>query len=252
MKIKKVDIYNYRQFNGQSIYLEENLTFIAGANNSGKTSIIELFNRILGESKTKISANDLPVIEYHDWLKQLLNIIKECYEIIGDEKSFIEELEKKFDENFDEEVEKKSLKVRIEVSYKDGEIIELFSPYLMDLDNKTYSFYFVYEYKFIKNKFINLLKKQFNKCKEILDHLQTATEDREQQIAEKKILVFLDSILQQSYQHGYYYADKEYSVLQKIEDEKEFQKLFHYKHIWASRDMPDEKGDKKKKTIRKK
>ena len=94
MKIKKVDIYNYRQFNGQSIYLEENLTFIAGANNSGKTSIIELFNRILGESKTKISANDLPVIEYHDWLKQLLNIIKECYEIIGDEKSFIEELEK--------------------------------------------------------------------------------------------------------------------------------------------------------------
>ena len=142
MKIKKVDIYNYRQFNGQSIYLEENLTFIAGANNSGKTSIIELFNRILGESKTKISANDLPVIEYHDWLKQLLNIIKECYEIIGDEKSFIEELEKKFDENFDEEVEKKSLKVRIEVSYKDGEIIELFSPYLMDLDNKTYSFYF--------------------------------------------------------------------------------------------------------------
>mgnify|MGYP002418235210 FL=1 len=249
MKIKKVDIYNYRQFNGQSIYLEENLTFIAGANNSGKTSIIELFNRILGESKTKISANDLPVIEYHDWLKQLLNIIKECYEIIGDEKSFIEELEKKFDENFDEEVEKKSLKVRIEVSYKDGEIIELFSPYLMDLDNKTYSFYFVHEYKFIKNKFINLLKKQFNKCKEILDHLQTATEDREQQIAEKKILVFLDSILQQSYQHGYYYADKEYSVLQKIEDEKEFQKLFHYKHIWASRDMPDEKGDKKKKTI---
>ncbi len=50
------------------------------------------------------------------------------------------------------------------VSYKDGEIIELFSPYLMDLDNKIeIAFYFVYEYKFIKNKFINLLKKQFNK-----------------------------------------------------------------------------------------
>ncbi len=33
--------------------LEENLTFIAGANNSGKTSIIELFNRILGESQNQ-------------------------------------------------------------------------------------------------------------------------------------------------------------------------------------------------------
>ena len=135
----------------------------------------------------------------------------------------------------------------LKVKRKDGEIIELFSPYLMDLDNKTYSFYFVYEYKFIKNKFINLLKKQFNKCKEILDRLQTVTEDREQHIAEKKILVFLDSILQQSYQQGYYYADKEYSVLQKIEDEKEFQKLFHYKHIWQAGICQMKKGTKRKK-----
>ena len=42
MKLKLLDIYNYRQFIHESIYMEDGITFLAGANNSGKTSVIEL------------------------------------------------------------------------------------------------------------------------------------------------------------------------------------------------------------------
>ena len=59
MKLKLLDIYNYRQFIQESIYMEDGITFLAGANNSGKTSIIELMNRLFGETSVKISTNDL-------------------------------------------------------------------------------------------------------------------------------------------------------------------------------------------------
>ena len=50
MKLKLLDIYNYRQFIHESIYMEDGITFLAGANNSGKTSVIELMNRLFGET----------------------------------------------------------------------------------------------------------------------------------------------------------------------------------------------------------
>ena len=46
MKLKKIAITNYRQFQNAVINFDDELTILAGANNSGKTSIIELFKRI--------------------------------------------------------------------------------------------------------------------------------------------------------------------------------------------------------------
>ena len=69
MKLKLLDIYNYRQFIHESIYMEDGITFLAGANNSGKTSVIELMNRLFGETSVKISTNDLPVEMYHKWVE---------------------------------------------------------------------------------------------------------------------------------------------------------------------------------------
>ena len=81
MKIKQIIIQNYRQFLQESICMEEKITFIAGANNSGKTSIIELLNCILGEDTGgKISADDLPVEVYEEWLKLCENKLEEIYE----------------------------------------------------------------------------------------------------------------------------------------------------------------------------
>lgn len=258
MKLKLLDIYNYRQFIHQSIYMEDGITFLAGANNSGKTSIIELMNRLFGETSIKISTNDLPVEMYNKWIEDCENLIRDSYGTAKEKKEFIKMLQDKLigsvdnPTEFSKQIEQGSMKVKLEIGYEKEDIIELFSPYLMDLDEKTYRFYFLYQYKFIPNLFINLLDKQFEKCertlKGILEKKETE-EGKENSNEEAKLEQFVIHILEQCYRGQYFYADKNYENLQKIEEPKDFYKLFHYKHIWANRDMPDEKGDKKKKNI---
>ena len=49
MRIKHVEIENFRLLRSVAIGLEERTTLIVGRNNSGKTSIAELFRRLLIE-----------------------------------------------------------------------------------------------------------------------------------------------------------------------------------------------------------
>ena len=49
MRIKHVEIENFRLLRKVAIGLEERTTLIVGRNNSGKTSIAELFRRLLSE-----------------------------------------------------------------------------------------------------------------------------------------------------------------------------------------------------------
>ena len=252
MKLKLLDIYNYRQSIQESIYMEDGITFLAGANNSGKTSIIELMNRLFGETSVKISTNDLPVEMYHKWIGDCENLIRDCYGTAKEKEEFIKTLQDKLIgsvENpvqFVDQIERESMKVKLEIGYDSEDTIELFSPYLMDLDEKTYRFYFLYQYKFMPNLFINLLDKQFDKCKKILESLM---DKNGLEKGKDRIEQFIIHIVEQCYRERYFYADKNYKNLQKIEEPKDFYKLFHYRHIWANRDMPDEKGDKKKKSI---
>ena len=67
MKLKKIAITNYRQFQNAVINFDDELTILAGANNSGKTSIIELFKRIFKDknfSKEDISAEYYSKLQY--------------------------------------------------------------------------------------------------------------------------------------------------------------------------------------------
>lgn len=170
MKIKQIIIQNYRQFLQESICMEEKITFIAGANNSGKTSIIELLNCILGEDTGgKISADDLPVEVYEEWLKLCENKLEEIYESGIQENDFMNKLNKLFmgnENNVPElqaQIENGSMKVKLEIIYKDKESIARFSPYLMDLDKKTYGFFFVFQFKFSHTMFERLIKNNFDK-----------------------------------------------------------------------------------------
>ncbi len=43
MKIKSIEISNYRKIKKAKLNMEDNITVLAGANNSGKTSLVELF-----------------------------------------------------------------------------------------------------------------------------------------------------------------------------------------------------------------
>ena len=80
MRIKAVHITNYRKIIDAKINMEDNVTVIAGANNSGKTSLVELFNAVFGSQKGKFRKEDIPVEECHKWSKEVYPIFAGAFQ----------------------------------------------------------------------------------------------------------------------------------------------------------------------------
>lgn len=64
MKITKVEINNFRALENFVLAIEEDLSVIIGKNNTGKTSLLSILDRFLGESKSSF--------EFHDFNKKYL------------------------------------------------------------------------------------------------------------------------------------------------------------------------------------
>jgi putative ATP-dependent endonuclease of OLD family len=58
MRIDKIDIMNFRLLRAVTLSLEERTTVVVGRNNSGKTSLTELFRRLLSESTPTFRLED--------------------------------------------------------------------------------------------------------------------------------------------------------------------------------------------------
>lgn len=56
--LEKVEIINFRLLKNVSLFLEDKTTVIVGRNNSGKTSLTELFRRLLSEKRPTFSLED--------------------------------------------------------------------------------------------------------------------------------------------------------------------------------------------------
>lgn len=143
MKLKKIAITNYRQFQNAVINFDDELTILAGANNSGKTSIIELFKRIFKDknfSKEDISAEYYSKLQY-----DFISCINKIYNITDKETEFRENVKKEFStENNNKWT---AIKIKIEVQYDKNESISLFSDYLMELSDTCTSFFFLFNYE---------------------------------------------------------------------------------------------------------
>lgn len=59
MKIVKMIINNYRQFEKAVLDFDDNVTIIAGANNSGKTSLITLIKNMMLTERIVYSESDI-------------------------------------------------------------------------------------------------------------------------------------------------------------------------------------------------
>ncbi len=142
MKLKKIAITNYRQFQNAVINFDDELTILAGANNSGKTSIIELFKRLFRDrnfTKEDISAEYYSKLQY-----DFISDINKIYSISLNETEFREKIKKKF--SFDDRSKWTAIKIKIEVQYNKDESISLFSDYLMELGDDCTSFFFLFNY----------------------------------------------------------------------------------------------------------
>ena len=66
MKIKTIQISGFRKILKATINMEDDITVIAGANNSGKTSVVELFNYVFN-ARGGLCCDDFPVYDSQKW-----------------------------------------------------------------------------------------------------------------------------------------------------------------------------------------
>lgn len=60
MKLESITVENYRQFEKAELTFDEGITILAGANNSGKTSLINLIKNIFVDDKLNYNMSDIP------------------------------------------------------------------------------------------------------------------------------------------------------------------------------------------------
>lgn len=266
MRINSIDIRGFRKFDNVHINLEENITVVAGANNTGKTSLVELFCKVFYGSGEKFNIDDMPIAKCHNWsnkvYKGLLKLYKSTENSITEEQIInkildlngigLKEKNKKKENN----EEKKTLKIpkieiKFEITYdKEKDDIREFADYLMDFDESKSGFYFVFTYEMNPEKLIKILKENIVKIdtrmKKIKGKEEDCTDEKTSENSSGCIQGLQDlliAIFELSCEEVVYYADQNYKNKQ-VMDTASFRKLFNYKHIIASRKLDDESTDK--------
>lgn len=68
MKLENIIIENYRQFDTAKLAFDQGITILAGANNSGKTSLINLIRSVFVDEKNDYSVSDIPAKNMQEWI----------------------------------------------------------------------------------------------------------------------------------------------------------------------------------------
>jgi putative ATP-dependent endonuclease of OLD family len=131
MKITKVKIFNFRILENVTVDFDEVVTLIVGRNNSGKTSLAEVFNNFFSGEKSKFRFEDFTLNSYKGFgeSKKFYDEYKLSLENEEGEEVILEK-ETKYKEAFPKIV------VEIYLEYKDEDDGKLssISNFLMDLD----------------------------------------------------------------------------------------------------------------------
>ncbi len=245
MKLKTLKIRNYRQFKDSTINFDDELTVFAGANNSGKTSIIELFKRLFNDknfTKDDISSDHFYLLK-DSFIKTLLEILKNEQ----DEMNFRERVKQSF--LTDKNNQFIAINIKIEISYEKTESISLFSDYLMELGDDCTSFFFVFNYEVDLNELTNKIS---NNAIEILERIKEIDNLKKssRSIANKELRVtkqnelnqYLEEVFLSSLLGKVYFTDKDFQNETSITISA-FQALFNYNYLKATRLLNDEKND---------
>lgn len=126
MKVKKIEIYNYRALKEVYLDLEDELSLIVGKNNTGKTSCISIIRKFLGK-KNEFNFDDFNI----EFQKEIINVLNKEVEV----------------ENY------KELKIlmKMYIEYNKTDNLKNISDLLMDLDVNnnflTLQFEYVLDYE---------------------------------------------------------------------------------------------------------
>ena len=255
MRLESISIKNYRQFEKAEINFDDKVTILAGANNSGKTSLITLIKNIFVNDKAVYNVSDIPAKNINEWINKIYPYFQKFF-LDGNE---INEIEKiidviipKDDNAYDNLLKATSMKIH--VSYDPLlDDISLFSEYIMDLDEKMHDFYFLYRFEIVRVNFLSEIKNNYFKLQRRFEEIKFAKinltcksaelEKNNVDVKERYLKQFIVNLYVKSMIPSVYYCDKKYKNSIKIDEIKKFRNLFNFCFIKASRPLDDEDSD---------
>ncbi|OCG33846.1 AAA family ATPase [Gilliamella sp. Gris1-4] len=246
MKLKKIKVLGYRQLKDIEIDTDNDATIIAGANNCGKTSLVELFNKVFGNGK--ISYNDLSIRDCVNWQTQIFSLIIKIFEKTINKEEHLAEIDKLiFPDSLTEQAQitNPSIYIKIQIDYSITDDIRNFADYLMDLSPKNQSFYFIYEYSIDRDLFKKSLENQYDKLSSRVRKYNKHEEDKVEKGKRNNINKVLSLIYKDSLKEKTFYSDSAYNNIHHL-DLSTFKTLFNYNNIFANRILDDANTDKNK------
>lgn len=256
MKLETITIENYRQFEKAELNLNDGITILAGANNSGKTSIINLISNVFVGDKNTYNISDIPANNLKEWIEYVYPIFIDFFisgkSVIDVDDELVGRIIPK-DESIPPHLIN-TTKVKIHVSYNpDRDDIKLFADYIMDLDDEMHDFYFLYNYEISRSKYIKAIIDDFDKLKKRIDEIEedkrklSSTKDEDVKenllVKERYLKQLIVELYVKSTMSVVYFCDKEFINKCKFDDVKDFRNLFHFCFIKASRPLDDNESD---------
>lgn len=204
IKIKRIKVSNFRKLKDIEVTLDDHFTVIAGSNNSGKTSLVELLKHVLVGGRNLIKMRDLNIEQQKENLKILNEVLKQNVQATDK----LLELKEKLS----------TITLDIDVEYGENDDIQLFSDYLMDLNEENRQFYFRYTCPYPDK----LLKDWTEQCEITEEQYRTRSYDR--------------------FEEAFHFTDKDRTILNnntKFSSGEEFRKLFGFESVYATRTVDD-------------
>lgn len=256
MKLETISISNYRQFEKAEITFDDGITVLAGANNSGKTSLITLINAVFNDEKVIYCDSDIPAKNIQKWILSVYPLFQNFFSAGNS----IDEVDEKLIELIlpkDKSMPQNTIettKIRVHVSYNplDDDII-LFADYIMDLDEHKHDFFFEYYYEVNRYRFYQAVSKEYEKLKRRFEEIEAGRKNlktppdesdlnnielKERYLKQRVVALYVNSIVPTCY-----FCDETYKNRCQMDDVKQFRNLFNFRFIKASRSLDDDSTD---------
>lgn len=242
MKLVKMLVNDYRQFEQVELEFDDDVTIVAGANNSGKTSLITLIRNMISSEKILYGEADIPAKNMKEWVDKVYPLFKEFFvngKSVDDIEGVLLNKILPADEG-KEKIEIKTTEVQIQVDYNiEFDDIKLFADYIMDLDENEHSFYFIYRYEVNRHLFGKYILTNYDKLKKRFDELKEPNKElKKRYLQEMLVKTYVDAI-----KPVCYFCDKTYENKCKMDDVSELRGLFNFTYIKASRPLDDDDLD---------
>lgn len=250
MKLESITVENYRQFEKAELTFDEGITILAGANNSGKTSLINLIKNIFVDDKLNYNMSDIPAKNMREWVEWVYPIFQKFFRDRKTEENVEKDLLNVVipKEETDSTHLMKMTTVKIHVSYNpDMDDIKLFADCIMDLDETKHDFYFMYNFEIVHTQFAREIINNFSKIKhrfaEIEEKKSQYAETTDEliinniQVKERYLKQLIVSLYIQATIPNVYFCDEDYKNKCKFDETKKFRQLFNFCFIKASREM---------------